>query len=65
MLLLVPHLVLRRADPPPAQLANDLEDLVGEPVDAARRTELAGVVDFDIPPAEETASADAEETTGD
>ena len=61
----VPHLVLRRADPPPAQLANDLEDLVGEPVDAARRTELAGVVDFDIPPAAETAAADAEETTGD
>jgi hypothetical protein len=59
----VPHLVLRRADPPPAQLQNDLDDLLGEPVDAARRTELAGVIDFDIPAMQETAPADTDETS--
>jgi hypothetical protein len=47
----VPLLVFHRAASPPAQVANDIADLDGEPAESARRTELAGIVDFEIPAA--------------
>lgn len=44
----VPHLVFRRMDPLSLRLLDALEGLAADP-SGARRTELVGVVDFDIP----------------
>jgi hypothetical protein len=43
-----PLLIFRQAKPLPAQVRSALESLAKEPGDKARRTELAGVVDFDL-----------------
>jgi hypothetical protein len=43
-----PHLIFRGGDKPPLQVTSALEALGGEPAEAARRTDLAGVVDFDL-----------------
>ncbi len=44
----VPLLIFREARSPPQRVAAELEVLELEPVDRARRTELLGVVDFDV-----------------
>ena len=43
-----PMLIVRSAEEAPGQLRAELEALAGEPTANARRTELAGVVDFEL-----------------
>jgi hypothetical protein len=45
----VPHLVVRRPDMLPGGVLSALDGLDAEPASNARRTELAGVVDFELP----------------
>ncbi|MCZ6794293.1 MAG: hypothetical protein O7J95_11840 [Planctomycetota bacterium] len=42
------YLIFRRPDPMPYQVTSGLDALEGEPATAAKRTELAGVIDFEI-----------------
>ena len=43
------YLIYRKPEPEPYQVVSALEALEGEPATSARRTDLAGVVDFEIP----------------
>lgn len=43
-----PMLIVRGTEEAPGQLRADIEALQGEPTENARRTELAGVVDFEL-----------------
>lgn len=43
-----PMLIVRSAEEAPGQLRADIEALQGESTESARRTELAGVVDFEL-----------------
>ncbi len=43
-----PMLIVRNADNPPGRMLSDLEALRGESTENAKRTEIAGVVDFDV-----------------
>ncbi|MCH2374645.1 MAG: hypothetical protein MK538_10685 [Planctomycetes bacterium] len=44
----IPMLLYRNTQEPPAQLLTDIEELQGEPVDKAKRTELVGVTDLEL-----------------
>ncbi len=48
-------LIFREAQKPPQQVAAQLETLILEPVENAKRTELLGVVDFDVQERKEAA----------